>query len=119
MISECPGRKPMPYWCGDCRKHFSVRTGGTFSHSPIPLEDWATAIYLHVNTPTGISACQLAHYIRVTRKTALDMLQRIREGWPEQEPLNSGAVEIDEAFYGGNDKTGTATRNSAATGIRA
>ena len=73
------------------------------SHSKVSLEKWATAIYLHANNPTGINACQLAPDIRVTRKTALSMLQFIREGWGEQEPLNSMAVEVDEAFYGGID----------------
>ena len=93
----------MPYWCGDCQKHFSVRTKWMMSHSPLPYQKWATAILLH-SRPQGISAMQLARDIGVTHKTALSMLHRIREGWPEQEPLNSMAVEIDEAFYGGNDK---------------
>ena len=96
-------RENRPYWCGAWRKHFSVRTGTVISHSPISLEDWATALYLHTR-PQGISARQLASDIGVMYKTALFMLQRIREGWPEQEPLNGRAVEVDEAFYGGSDK---------------
>ncbi len=103
MISECPDRKPMAYWCGDCRNHFSVRTGGV-SHSKVPLQKWAIAIYLHLSRPQGISACQLARDIRVTRKTALSMLHRIREGWPDPEPLRSKFLEIDEAWFGGDDK---------------
>ena len=103
MISECPGRKPMPYWCGDCRKRFSVRTGTGMSHSKIPLRKWATAFHLHATHPKGISACQLARDIGVTRKTALFMLHRIREAWPDAEPLRSREAEIDEAYFGGED----------------
>ena len=103
-IRECPNRKPQPYHCGDCRKHFSVRIGTVMSHSPIPFDKWATALFLHVSHPTGINACQLALDLGVTHKTALFMLQRLRQGWPEQESLNSRALEVDEAFYGGNDK---------------
>ena len=102
MISECPNRKPMAYWCGDCRSHFSVRTEWVMSHSPIPYQKWATALYLHTR-PQGISARQLASDIGVSYKTALSMLHRIRECWPEQEPLSSMAVEVDEAFFGGSD----------------
>ena len=74
------------------------------SHSKVPLQKWVIAIYLHLFRPQGISACQLARDIGVTRKTALFMLQRIREGWGEQQSLDSSAVEMDEAFYGGKDR---------------
>ena len=119
MITECPNRNPMPYWCGDCRKHFSVRTEGVMSHSKVPLQKWVIAIHLHLSRPQGISACQLARDIEVTRKTALSMLHRIREGWGEQESLNSSEVEIDEAFYGERIITGTSTSSMATTGGRA
>ena len=103
-ITACRNRGNRPYWCGDCRKHFSVRTGGGMSHSPVPYKKWAIAIHLHLSRPQGISACQLARDIGVTRKTALSMLHRIREGWGEQESLDSSEIEMDEAFYGGKDR---------------
>ena len=104
MITECPNRNPMPYWCGDCRKHFSVRTGGTLSHSPIPYQKWAISLYLYQSDPRGISSRQLARHLGITQKSARFMLHRIREGWGKQESLNSSAVEIDETFFGGKDK---------------
>lgn len=103
-ITACRVRGSRPYWCGACRSHFSLRTEGMMSYSPVPLDKWATAILLHTNHPTGINACQLARDIRVSHETALEMLQRVREGWQEPELLNSMAVEMDEAFYGGIDK---------------
>ena len=103
MISECPNRKPMPYWCGDCRKRFSVRTGGTLSHSPIPYQKWAISLYLYQSDPRGISSRQLARYLGITQKSAWFMLHRIREGWGEQESLNSSEAEMDESWFGGKD----------------
>ena len=94
----------MPYWCGDCRKRFSVRTGGTLSHSPIPYQKWAITLYLYQSDPRGISSRQLARYLGITQKSAWFMLHRIREGWGEQESLNSSEAEMDEAFYGGKDQ---------------
>ncbi len=104
MITECPNRKPQPYWCGDCRKRFSVRTKTVMSHSKIPLQIWAIGIHLHLSRPKGISARQLARDLGLAYSSALFMLHRIREGWGEQESLNSSAVEIDETFFGGKDK---------------
>ena len=102
--NPCRKRRNRPYWCGDCRNHFSVRSGGALSHSPIPYQKWAIAIHLHLSRPQGINACQLAREIEVTHKTAWLMLQRLREGWPEQERLKCKVAEIDEAYFGGNDK---------------
>ena len=104
MISECPDRKPQKYWCGDCRKHFSVRTETVMSHSKIPLEKWATAFYLHVSDPKGINAMQLSRKLKLNYRSAWFMLHRIREGWSDQEPLRSRIAEIDEAYFGGDDK---------------
>ena len=94
----------MPYWCGDCRNHFSVRIGTVMSHSKVSCQKWVIAIYLHLSRPQGSSACQLARDLDMTRKTALSMLQRIREGWPDPEPLRSKFLEVDEAWVGGDDK---------------
>ena len=54
---EVPNRKPMPYWCSDCREYFSVRTGTAIAHSKVPLRKWAIAIYLERLNP---SSCRLS-----------------------------------------------------------
>ena len=94
----------MPYWCGDCRNHFSVRTEGVMSHSKIPYQKWVVGVHLHLSRPYGISSRQLAKDLGKTQKTAWFMLHRIRKGWGEPESLNSSDLEMDEAFYGGKDK---------------
>ena len=102
-ISECPNRKPQPYFCGACRKRFSVRTGTGLSHSPIPLEKWATGLRLDLITG-GISGMELQRLLDLNYRSAWYMLQRIREGWPKQESLNCKIAAIDEAFYGEKEK---------------
>ncbi len=100
-----PGRKPMPYWCQDCRSYFSVRTGTTLQNSRVPLRKWAIAIYLYVTSLKGISSMKLHRDIGVTQKTAWYMLHRLREAWGEA-GLNEfvGPVEVDETYMGGKRK---------------
>ena len=38
-VNETENRKkPMPYWCGDCRRHFSVRIGSAMERSKIDYQ---------------------------------------------------------------------------------
>ena len=79
--SEVPSGKPMPYWCTDCRKHFSVRTGTAIARSKIPMRKWAIAVYLHVTSLKGVSSMKLHRDLKVTQKTAWFMMHRLREAW--------------------------------------
>ena len=103
--TEVPSQKPMPYWCPDCKRYFSVRTNTAFEQSRLPLQKWVFAIYLFVTTPKGISSTKLAEYIDVTQKTAWFMLQRIRQGWEDNGyDQFQGPVEVDETYIGGKRK---------------
>lgn len=101
---EVPGRKPMPYWCSDCRSYFSVRTGTTLQSSRLPLRKWAFATYLYVTSLKGVSSMKLHRDLKVTQKTAWYMLHRLREAWNESgiEPF-IGPVEVDETYVGGKE----------------
>ena len=115
---ETPNRKPMPYWCSDCRKYFSVRTDTVLAHSKAPLRKWAIAIYLELTSLKGVSSMKLHRDIGVTQGTAWFMLHRIREAWKRPENGNgdfSGPVEVDEAFFGGKRRNmSNAKRKSLA-----
>ncbi len=102
-ITECLNRHPRPYWCGDCRNHFSVRTGTVLSHSKVPLQKWVIAIYLHLSSLKGVSSMKLHRDLKVTQKTAWFMAHRIREAWSDQEKLSSRRGEIDQAYFGGKE----------------
>ena len=96
----------MPYWCTDCRKYFSVRTGTALAHAKVPLRKWAMAIYLELTKLKGISSMKLHRDIGVTQATAWFMLQRIREAWsgPNGNGDFSGPVEVDESAFGGKSR---------------
>ena len=104
-IRECRNRKPMPYHCGACRKRFSVRIGTVLYRSRISYRNWAFGIWLYLSDPMGINAVQLSRKLEgVNYRSALFLLHRLREGWPDSEPLRSRFLEVDEAWVGGNDK---------------
>ena len=57
--SEVKNEKPMPYWCGDCRSYFSVKTGTVMQSSNLPLRKWAIAIYQMTTSLKGVSSMKL------------------------------------------------------------
>lgn len=67
------------FWCGHCKKQFSVRVGTIFEESRLLLNKWFAAIWLATSHKKGISSVQLAKDIGVTQKTAWHMLSRMRE----------------------------------------
>ena len=99
---EVPRRKPMPYWCKDCRSYFSVRTGTPIAYSKVPLRKWAIAIYLCLTSLKSVSSMKLRRDIRVSQPTAWFMLHRIRQAWADEtSDLFSGPAEVDESYFGG------------------
>ena len=103
--SPVASRKPMPYWCPDCREYFSVKTGTAMQRSKIPLRKWAIAIYLCLTSLKSVSSMKLRRDIGVSQKTAWFMLHRIREAWALETPGDfDGPVEAHEAFFGGKVK---------------
>ena len=104
-------RKPMPYWCPDCRSYFSVRTGTTLQNSRLPLRKWAFAIYLYVTHLKSISSMKLHRDLDVTQKTAWFMLHRLRQGWIDSGCEQFlGPIEVDETYVGGQRKNMSGTR---------
>jgi transposase-like protein len=89
------------------RRQFTLKTGTIFEDSPLGLDKWLAALWLLVNSKNGISSWEVSRAIGVTQKSAWFMMHRLRE---VLEPKGSemklggtdgGAVEIDEAFVGG------------------
>ena len=99
--SPTPNRKPMPYWCSDCRSYFSVKVGTIMESSNLPLRKWVIALYLLSTNLKGVSSMKLHRDLGITQKTAWFMAQKIRECWLEDQSPLSGEVEVDETFIGG------------------
>ena len=103
--TEAPASKKQPYWCGDCRKGFSVRIGTALERSKVPLRKWVFAIYLEMTSLKGVSSMKLHRDLKVTQKTAWFMLHRIREAWAGAQPAPfAGPIEVDETHLGGKRK---------------
>ena len=114
---EVKNRQPMPYWCKDCRKYFSVRTGTALESSRLPLRKWAFAVYIYVTCLKSVSSMKLSRDLKVTQKTAWFMLHRLREAWDGSgiEPL-AGPVEADESYFGGLRSNMTKAKRESLTG---
>ena len=97
--------KTMPYWCKDCRKYFSVKTGTPLEKSPIPYRKWLMAIYLMSTSIKGISSTKLGNDLGIKQSHAWFLAHRIRQGWATTaSELLGMTVEVDEVYIGGKEK---------------
>ena len=114
---EVPNRKPMPYWCTDCRSYFSVKTGTALERSKVPLRKWVFAVYICVTHLKSVSSMKLHRDLGVTQRTAWFMLHRLREAWGTDTVGGfTGPVEVDETFVGGKAKNMHASKRRELTG---
>ena len=114
---EIASRKPVPYWCSDCRSYFSVRTGSTIEKSRLPLRKWVFAVYLFITNIKGVSSMKLHRDLKITQKTAWFVLHRLRESW-NSTGLEKffGPVEADETYMGGKRRNMSVSRRAELTG---
>lgn len=115
-VATIANRKPMPYRCRDCRKHFSVRTGTVMAESKVKLHKWLMAIYLLHTSRNGISSVEMAKIIGVQQKTAWFLDHRIRKAMEHRGGLFSGEVEVDEVYIGGKEANKHADKKLHAGG---
>ena len=109
-------RRPMPYWCRDCRRYFSVRKGMVMQSSKIGLQKWAIAIYMMTTGLKGVSSMKLHRELGLTQKTAWYLIQRIREGFLGKATNMAGPVEVDETYLGGKRKNMSNKQRKQLTG---
>ena len=95
--------KANAYWCGDCRKYFTVTTGTIMHATKTPLQNWIVAIYSVMTARKGVSAMQLSKELGVQYRTAWYMLHRIREACAAGSFRLDNVVEMDEAYIGGRE----------------
>ena len=111
--SKIVSRRPMPYRCKDCRRHFSVKSHSLMHASKLGEQTWLLAIFLIVANPKGRSSVQLAADLGVCQKTAWHLAHRIRAALAEGEmPGFEGPVEVDETYIGGKARNMHAKRRA-------
>lgn len=91
------------YFCGACRRQFTVTVGTVLERSHVPLAKWLMALSLLCSSKKSLSANQIHRMIGVTYKTAWFLCHRIRFGMTPQrwaEAKLQGTVEVDETFVG-------------------
>lgn len=92
------------YACKFCGYQIYPLAGTIFEKSSTPLDLWFFAMYLMVQTRSGISAKQLERMLGVTYKTAWRMFKQIRMLMAQSGGMLDGIVEIDETYMGGKGK---------------
>ena len=92
------------YWCGDCRKYFTCRTGTPLESAKVDPRKWLFAAYLLVTARKGISSLQLSKELAVTQTTAWYILHRLRLACGTELEALRGTIEADETYVGGKEK---------------
>jgi len=109
----CPGCGTAEAWalhkglwqCHACRRQVSVTAGTVFEGSHLPLPVWFRAMWQMTSQKNGISALGLQRVLGLgSYKTAWTMLHKLRRAMvrPGRERL-TGRVEVDEAYWGGEE----------------
>ena len=117
-VATIKNRKPMPFRCRSCRKHFSVKHGTFMQNSNISLVDWALSFYYVTTNLKGVSSLKLSRDLGITQKSAWHMLHRIRLALKiddDVEPFD-GEVEVDESYFGGKRKNMHYSKRKHLTG---
>ena len=113
-ISVIANRKPQPYRCRDCRRHFSVKTDTLLHSSNIPLTKWAIAFFLFNTSLQGVSSMKLHRDLGLSQRTAWYMGQRIRRMWNPEADRFAGPAEAASAFTATSEGTWQISTTSQA-----
>ena len=89
------------YFCGACRKQFTVTVKTVFEGSHIPISKWLMAWFIICSSKKAVSAHQLHRMLKITYKAAWFMAHRIRFAFGGDTTKLTGTVEVDETFVGG------------------
>lgn len=128
VCGPCGGR---PAWqtgrgrwrCQTCRNETSVTAGTVFQDTHLPLMLWFRAMWYITSQKSGVSALGVQRMLGLgSYKTAWALMHKLRHAMvrPGRERLR-GIVEVDEAYWGGeeDDVTGRETSKKAIIAVAA
>ena len=110
--------KTMTHRCRECddRPMFSLKTGTIMQGSKLGYQTWAIAIYLMTTNLKGVSSMKLHRDLEITQKSGWHLMHRLRKAYGGKNPLFSGPVEVDEAYFGGKRQNMPKSRRKHLTG---
>ena len=101
-ISVVESRRPQPWRCKDCRRHFSHTTDTPMHDTKLGPQTWLLGLFIIVGNPKGRSSVQLAADLGITQKSAWHLAHRIRRALEAGDlPGFVGPVQVDETYVGG------------------
>jgi transposase-like protein len=102
------------FQCHACHRQTSLTAGTLFGSTKLPLTTWFLAIYFISQAKTGLSALELKRHIGVSYPTAWLMHHKLMTAMAarETQPRLSGAVQVDDAYLGGERSGGKPGRGS-------
>lgn len=102
------------FQCHACRYQASAIAGSLMEHTKLPLTTWFLAIYLISQAKTGISSLALMRQLGVSHPTAWLLHHKINRAMASHDDALrlDGAVQIDDAYLGGERAGGKPGRGS-------
>jgi transposase-like protein len=118
----CPKCSGQEYWpvgntlfeCKKCRHQTSVIAGTIFQDTRTPLKAWFIAIWWVTTQKNGASAEGLRQVLGLkSDETAWAWLHKIRKAMVRADRAKlSGLIEVDEAYIGGEEHSGSTGRGA-------
>jgi transposase-like protein len=111
VCPQCGSRDAWPmcrglWLCGQCRHQTSVLAGTIFQDTKLPLTLWVRGLWHVTAQKNGVSALGLQRVLGLgSYRTAWAMLHKLRRAMvrPGRGRLR-GVVEVDETYWGGEEK---------------
>lgn len=102
------------FQCNGCRHQTSLTAGSLMEHTKLPLTIWFLAIYLISQAKTGLSALALKRQLGVSYPTAWLLHHKLNRAMAARESCYrlEGAVQVDDAYLGGERAGGKPGRGS-------